>query len=373
MKKKRPPREQRPRATLDRREFMLGSTAAMLVAGTGLGGCCDECPTLAADGAAARPEAGPEAGKDSTPAPDQGKPDSKPKDATVPTLKGRVVEITDPKSISTTSTLDAARVKAMLQAALRDLTGQQDLYKAWKVLLPNFYAQKRIGLKVNTINSKACNSSALLLALIETLVKDLGADAKNIIVWDRTAVELANAKLTTAGLGVNVMYTDPPGGVGFDDTLFKISGKETAVSALLTMKTDITINLGVLKDHDIGGITGALKNSFGMISNPGDYHTTIAKDLPEIYNISHIKGRVRLCILEGFLAVAQGGPMGPPTHKPGKLLVSIDPVAIDAHALTVINSLRKTPVASSMLGWLPNAVAKGLGTSTPTVVKRTMT
>ncbi len=80
----------------------------------------------------------------------------------------------------------------------------------------------------------------------------------------------------------------------------------------------------------------------------------------------------KLCINEGYLAVSNGGPMGPASHKPGRLLLSVDPVAIDVHVLALINGLRTTPVSDKRLKWIDNAVAAGLGSKTPEVIKRVM-
>jgi len=40
----------------------------------------------------------------------------------------------------------------------------------------------------------------------------------------------------------------------------------------LTQRTNILINLPVLKDHDGAGVTIGLKNMYGVIHNPNKYH-----------------------------------------------------------------------------------------------------
>ena len=365
---------------LDRREFVVSATsAALLVGAGGLGGCSDDDGPPEADAAVQGSEAG--TGKEAGPGKEAGtgkeagpgKEAGTPKDGGSVSLAARVVEITDSKSVPSGVTLDKARVRGALRAGLMELAGATSLAAAWKVLLPGFKDSMRIGLKVNTINNKAANSPELLLALIETMTQDLGAKKGNIIVWDRVDYELTAAKLDKATLGVTVQATDKgAGGPGYESTKLKVRSSTTTLSKILTQQTDITFDLGVLKDHDIGGITGALKNVYGMIENPGDFHNELGKDLPELYGLAAVRKSVRLCILEGFIAVKQGGPMGPPTNKPGKLLLSTDPVAMDAHALTIINGLRKVPVDSSMMGWLASAAKKGLGSDKPKVVKKTM-
>ena len=358
---------------LDRREFVVGAASAALLAG--VGGCSDDDNgSPGADAAVAGQEAG--AGKEAG----VGKEAGAGKEAGVGkdgggavSLAGRVAEVTDTKSVPSGVTLDKARVRGALRAGLMALAGTSSLAAAWKVLLPGFVATTRIGIKVNTINYKMSNSPELILALVETMTQDLGAKKANIVVWDRQDYELTAAKLTQAALGVTVMATDQgSGGPGYETTKHPVRSRTTTLSKVLTEKTDITFDLGMLKDHDIGGITGALKNVYGMIDNPGDFHNELNKDLPELFALSAVRKSVRLCIIEGFLAVRQGGPMGPPTDKPGKLLLSTDPVAIDAQALAIINSLRKVPVSAAMTAWLAASAAKGLGSATPKLVKKTM-
>jgi len=64
--------------------------------------------------------------------------------------------------------------------------------------------------------------------------------------------------------------------------------------------------------------------------------------------------------------------MGSASHKPGRLLLSVDPVAIDAHVLSLINGLRQDPVPEKLLKWIDGAVSKGLGSRIPELIKRVM-
>lgn len=282
-----------------------------------------------------------------------------------------VVEVKDEKSVDAKGVLDATRVKAMLHAGLKELTKQDSLVNAWKVLIPGASASTRVGIKISGINWKVCNSPAMIKALVETLTRDAGISAGNIIVWDKTSWELTLAKLNAKDLGVKVQGTvASPEGPGYEKTQHTVLGTKMMLSRIFTEMTDVTINCGVLKSHDLAGITGALKNVYGMFSEPGDFHKNINTALPELYGL--VAKNTKLCINEGFLAVAAGGPMGAASHKPGRLLLSVDPVAIDVHVLALINGLRKNPVEEKRLKWIDNAVAKGLGSKKPKVIKRLM-
>lgn len=288
-------------------------------------------------------------------------------------LGARVVDLEDPGVVGNKGALDAARVTAMLEAGLKELTKQQTLAHAWKVLLPDFSAKMRIGLKINGINWNVHSSPELVKALITTLTRDLGVDAGKIIVWDQISAQLAMAQLTEKDLGVKVQGTiSSPTGPGYQATPQKIEGLAVKYSRILTELTDITINCAVLKSHGISGFTGSLKSIYGAIDVPGHFHDNLNSAMPKLNHHSQVKGRFRLSIVEGFIAVAENGPMGPATHKPGRLLLGADPLAVDVHGLSLLNSLRKTPVAQKRLGWIDNAVAEGVGSRTPEVIKRKM-
>lgn len=358
------------RGKLDRREFIVGTAATALAVGSGVG-CSESGPGLA-DG----PPATQDMSADRAPPPamDSRSPDQHQAsgDAAV-SLAGRVVDVHDAKSISG-KVIDGQRVAGMISSGLLGLTGATSLKQAWARLLPGFKATTRIGIKVNCINASVASSPPFLKALVATLVKDLGADAKRITVWDRTNWELSAAKVTAAAVGVKTASTED--GPGYETTPVSVAGsKTTRLSRILTTDTDLTINCGVLKDHEIAGITGALKNIYGCIHNPGNFHDQLNGELAALYNLKGVGSKMRLFFIEGLLAVATGGPVGPATHAPGRLLVSADPLAIDVHALKLINTLRKAngPVDPGMLKWIANARKLGLGSDKPQVVTRSIT
>ena len=44
------------------------------------------------------------------------------------------------------------------------------------------------------------------------------------------------------------------------------------LSKILTNLTNRTVNLPVLKDHNLAGLSGSMKNMYGVIHNPNKYH-----------------------------------------------------------------------------------------------------
>jgi uncharacterized protein (DUF362 family) len=134
----------------------------------------------------------------------------------------------------------------------------------------------------------------------------------------------------------------------------------------------------VLKAHNQSGVTAGLKNIYGIIDIPGNFHTSEAKGtslpraLPDLYNIPKIRNSIKLTIVDALQAVSLGDTADRPDCFPGRIFASTDPVALDRYALDLINQLRanrKQPaIGGAIIGWLDNAYQLGLGTKDYTLV-----
>ena len=356
-------------ASVGRREFLVGSASLALAAG--LAGACSDDSGKPAD---ARTEgAGRDGGSDLKGGEhriaDGAAPCPSPSPLVPPASPARVVEVHDASCVSGT-TVDGARVKAMLAAGLKSLAQAADVKAAWKALIPDFAPSMRIGIKLNCLSSYVYSSVPFLQALIETLVQDLGADAAKLVVWDRRGDELTRSKITEAALKVKVLgtvaSTTDGAGPGYETKEMCVLTKSTHLSKILTTETDITINIPLLKTHTVSGMTGSMKNVYGCIDNPGDFHSDLIHVLPVIYRMDEIRKRVRLHITEGLFAVVKGDTADPPDTVPGRLLLATDPVALDSRAIALANTLRGTakPIDPTKLAWLDEALKLNLGTTT---------
>jgi uncharacterized protein (DUF362 family) len=351
-------RDLRGKGGIGRRDF-LRSTAA-LAAGAMLG-CSGDGP--------ARSDARPvnSTSRDSSTCGVQPSPLSP------PTGEARVVDVSDAAAVKSDGTFDASRVRAMLLAGLRELAGESDLTKAWKALIPDFAPSMRIGLKLNCLSPQLANAVPLVRALVQTLVEDLGADPQRILVWDRRGDELARGRLTEASLGAKVMGSvasiADQSGPGYETKAECCLARPVHLARILTEQTDITINLPLLKTHGVAGITGALKNTYGCIDDPGALHDDLNHHLPALYRLDRLRQRFRLHITDGLLAVLRGDTSDPPDSLPGRILLSADPLALDVHALSVANTLREDlpPIDTSLTGWIEEAGRLNLGSSSPVV------
>jgi len=65
--------------------------------------------------------------------------------------------------------------------------------------------------------------------------------------------------------------------------------------------------------------------------------------------------------------VSTGGTSSPPDFVPRRVLASVDPVALDARALTLTEELRDQqqlglkPIDRTFTAWMENSQAQGLG------------
>ncbi len=270
-------------------------------------------------------------------------------------------------------------VASMVDAVLTALAG--GAVNPWSVILPSAGWCTRIGLKVNCLNAYLPTSPAVVRAVIRSLTTHANICPGNIIVWDRRLDELSEVGAYTeehllgARLVGTVRSTGDGRGPGYADTSFgTFQGSTPRLSRILLEETDVTINLPVLKMHGQSGVTGALKNIYGVIDIPGTYHTDPAKGtdlqtaLPALYAIPPIRKSIRLTLVDALRAVTNGDTASVPDSQPKRIFGSLDPLALDYYALDLLNQLRAArnlgPVDSTRTKWLDNAHALGLGANT---------
>ena len=304
-----------------------------------------------------------------------------------------VVTIQNPASLDasfkTPAPAQVSAVQSMVDTVLSTLAG--GAANPWPVLLPGANSCTRIGLKLNCLNPNLPTSRAVVRAIISNLITNLPACAANIVVWDRTVKELNYGKYTADDLqGARLVgttgsfageaepgYTNPNYGSfqGNDGTPADLPGLYSPrLSRILTEQTDITINCPVLKKHGVSGVTAALKNIYGIIDIPKNFHTQIHTALPALYNIPQIRNSLKLTIVDALRAETLMDTSDPVDCAPGRIFASLDPLALDHYALDLLNQLRlanfgKGGIDSTLLGWLDNAYQLGLGTKDYTLIE----
>ena len=117
------------------------------------------------------------------------------------------------------------------------------------------------------------------------------------------------------------------------------------MSRILTEEADSLINVGLLKDHGLAGVSIALKNiSHGVISHPDNFHDNSCDPfIAAINSIPVIKDKIKLHICNGIVGLYEGGPMPQKRHtwNDNRIILSRDPVALDTIGMNIIEGKRK--------------------------------
>ena len=257
------------------------------------------------------------------------------------TGKSKVVVARDPELFGTSSNPDPARVQKLLDRAMKSFYDTQDPVAAWKkVVSPG----EVVGLKVNTIAGPGLSTSVALVEAICERLKQAGIKPNDIVIWDRT-----NRELTRAGFHPSndvsherIIGTDTKD-VGYEEKPSVYGSTTTRFSKLLTRTCTCMINLPILKDHSGAGVTAAMKNMYGVIDNPNDFHANnCCPYIADLYMHPVIKDKFRLSICDAFTACYEGGPGFQPqyTWRFNGLMIASDPVAHDYTGWQIIERKR---------------------------------
>jgi len=242
--------------------------------------------------------------------------------------KSRVVVAHDPLLRGTSSTVDSQRIGALLDRSMQALFRRDHPIEAWKMLVR---PGDRVGLKVNALGGRGISTNLALVEAICERLQQAGIRAGDIVVWDRDSEELEHAgfHLAMGGSRVQCYGTDR---VDYAQELSTYGSVGSRLSRILTERTNVLINLPVLKDHDGAGVTIGLKNMYGVIHNPNKYHPDGCNPyIADLNMLPEIRTRMRLTLCDATTAIYDGGPGYKPERswKCNTLLVSQDPVALD--------------------------------------------
>lgn len=247
--------------------------------------------------------------------------------------------------------LVAATGAASPQAALRGLFAPGDT----------------VGIKVNCLAGKGMSPRVELVESFVALLGEAGLPEERIVVFERSSRELRRAGFTPGQrpgyrcVGIDNDYDTTPSTSGSIGSCFARLAS-TACTAL--------VSYGVVKDHDLAGISCGAKNWYGIIHNPNKYHDGNCDPyLADLLRHPIVRGKVRLTILDGVTAQCHGGPGFRPdaTWALGWLAASRDPLAADLWAWEVIDAERRRrglptlATAGRPPRWLATAAGYGLG------------
>jgi uncharacterized protein (DUF362 family) len=261
------------------------------------------------------------------------------------TAKSKVVIARDPALHGQGTQPNEQRLINLLDHAMATYTGRDHSVDAWKHVIAMGQAQdKVIGLKVNGLGSKGiATHNALIMAVAERL-QQAGVKAGNILVWDQNG-----HFLEACGMTVNTdpsrIRCYPSDAAGFEDQESSWGVARIRITKILTRECAMVINLPILKDHSMAGVTFALKNMYGVVDRPSTLHADNCNPaVADLNAIPVFREKIRLTIGDAMSSVYEGGPGFHPEHLwyPNALIVGEDRVAIDHTAWGLLEKQRAT-------------------------------
>lgn len=254
--------------------------------------------------------------------------------------RAKVVEVHSANIIKGGKINPAEAVK-MLEVGLDNLSPTGVGYDMLEQLFP---LKQTIGFKVNTLSGKMISTSPEIVYSLAEILHKQGHKKNNIIIWDRREDELSRAgyKVSTGGSDYLCFATDTRG-VGFMRKLYSHKTIGSLISRIQVELTDSVVNFPILKDHSLAGLSGCLKNYFGVIHNPNKYHENHCDPYQaDLYSMEVIKGKQKLAVFDAIRVQYNGGPGYIPRWAADykAILVATDAVALDRVAVEIIDRLR---------------------------------
>lgn len=267
-----------------------------------------------------------------------------------------VFEVFHPGAVSQDRQVDADIVKSMLRRGLTDLTGR-DSQPLREFINPDDV----VGLKINCLGRPLIYTHKELIDAFIQELKEIGVKENNIIVWDRFEHHMTGCGfvMNDTSTGVRYMATEQKGA---DEPLFDAEyvyrsdsdkpskrneyGNESRFSSLFTSTCDKIINLAILKDHRLAGVTLCLKNvTYGICNNNARFHGPefIGNFIADVYALPEVREKFVLNIIDGLEGCYNNGPLPNKANDlftPKTIWLSKDPVAIDIAGLEVIEAKR---------------------------------
>ncbi len=289
--------------------------------------------------------------------------------------KSRVVIARDPALRGGGTGPDSTRLLKLLDRAMQSYYGCDSPQVAWKrVARPG----QVVGLKVNCLAGRGISTNVKLVEVIAEQLQRAGV--KEIVVWDRLNSDLESAgfRLDSKHPVIRLIGNDS---AGYENDLSVYGSAGSLLSKTLTRTCDVVINLPVLKDHGITGVTLALKSVFGAIHNPNKYHLNVGDPyIADVNMLEPVRKKFVLTICDATTAQYEGGPSFMPqwTWPFNGLLVAQDPVALDFTGWQIIERKRAERGMKSLeaSGRTPKYIATAadaqhrLGTNNPDLIER---
>lgn len=296
----------------------------------------------------------------------------------------RVIEVKHSEVLMEERLINVDIAREMLRAGMKSLTGMDN---PWAQFIK---PDERIGLKISTLGRPILfTHHGLLQALVKEL-EEYGIRKDNIIIWDRFESHMEDCDFDINRKRGKVkcygtIASNKEGDLIDEEVFFESdfdnpekreeSGTRSYFSKLFSQHCDKIINLPVLKDHRLSGVTLCLKNvAYGICENNSRFHGEehIGPFIADLCAHPQVREKVVLHILDGLEGCYDQGPrprLLRALFLPKSLWFGTDPVAIDALGLQRIDRERKFKALPSLqedgrpIDHIALAAKRGLGVS----------
>ena len=277
-------------------------------------------------------------------------------------------------------------ITAMVERGIKSLTGKPTANEAWLSLVT---PQDIVGIKVYSPPGPNSGTRPAVAAAVAQGLIAAGIPPKQIVVWDKSEVDLRDAgffdleeKLgvrvagsSSAGYDPTNCYDTPLiGNLTWGDLEFgrtgESVGRKSYVSKLVSHELTKIINLTPLLNHNAAGVSGHLYGlTMGSVDNTLRFEadaTRMAKAVPEIYALPSVGDKVVLSITDALICQYEGGQRGLLHYSTvlNQLRFSRDAVALDMLSVKELDRQRrvtKSPYLKPNFDLYSNAALLELG------------
>jgi uncharacterized protein (DUF362 family) len=279
------------------------------------------------------------------------------------TDKVRVVRV-ESRDVWTGDARDPQVVAQMVNSGVMTFTGEATPEAAWRRF---FKPGTRVGLKINLLGRPLAYTAPEVTDAVAAGVLSAGVKPEQVIVWDRWKDHFGPTRYRfgRGALGQSIEH----GGSYDRARALRASGGVCPIDVIPLDRTDVTVNLPVLKDHSVSGVTLALKNiAFGCYDHHGSAHDNGCDPfIAEACEHFAANARVPLIVLDATEACMDGGPRPSDRSRlwrENAIYVATDPVALDVVCRKVIMAKRAErglPDKTRQSRHIETAARKGLG------------
>ena len=262
--------------------------------------------------------------------------------------RARVVLVTAAGAVGANKRARPEVVRRMLEQGLKSLAGTPDARAA---LARWVRPVDVVGLKVNCLAGRMMSTRVELVQQLVGLLAAAGLPRNNALVFDRSDRDLRAGGFQPR-VGGKDYRCQSNENAGYERELQVMPSGASRFSTIATNKASVLINLPVLKDHGLAGVTAALKNNFGLVHNPNKFHLNgCDPHVAEVNARPVVQRKQRLIICDALRVQVQGGPGYHAAHAVthDAMLLATDPVAMDMVAWGMLEGLRKERELKSLV------------------------